>query len=444
MVVIDLFSGAGGLTEGFLSEGYKFVAHVEKEYWACETLKTRIMYYYLKERNDLEMYNNYLISSNSYKDIEKNRESVFAKYPQLKSILEKTVLNKKFGDVTKDKSATDIKDIFKLIDISMKYLKEKKVDIIIGGPPCQAYSIIGRSRMKEKVKEDERNYLFYYYRDIVKKYKPEMFIFENVPGIFTAQNGKIFDEISKEFNKIGYKLKVGNKEKREENLQEAINYSVYQTRKRVILFGVRKDLNYDYPNFVKYAEKFNEEINTKNAISDLNKLKDGEGYDRKIVKYKNPPQSRYEEYLRRDSIGILNHRARKLNDRDREIYKLAIKKANKNEKLYYNELPESLKTHKNENSFSDRFKVHGMYEIPHTIVAHISKDGHYNIHPDIKQCRSLTVREAARIQSFPDNFLFEGPRTAQYVQVGNAVPPLLSKAIARALKSIKNGNKKVQ
>ena len=160
MVVIDLFSGAGGLTEGFLSEGYKFVAHVEKEYWACETLKTRIMYYYLKERNDLEMYNNYLISSNSYKDIEKNRESVFAKYPQLKSILEKTVLNKKFGDVTKDKSATDIKDIFKLIDISMKYLKEKKVDIIIGGPPCQAYSIIGRSRMKEKVKEDERNYLF--------------------------------------------------------------------------------------------------------------------------------------------------------------------------------------------------------------------------------------------------------------------------------------------
>ena len=444
MVVIDLFSGAGGLTEGFLSEGYKFVAHVEKEYWACETLKTRIMYYYLKERNDLEMYNNYLISSNSYKDIEKNRECVFTKYPQLKSILEKTVLNKKFGDVTKDKSATDIKDIFKLIDTSMKYLKEKKVDIIIGGPPCQAYSIIGRSRMKEKVKEDERNYLFYYYRDIVKKYKPEMFIFENVPGIFTAQNGKIFDEISEEFNKIGYKLKVGNKEKREENLQEAINYSVYQTRKRVILFGVREDLNYDYPNFVKYAEKFNEEINTKNAILDLNKLKDGEGYDRKIVKYKNPPQSRYEEYLRRDSIGILNHKARKLNDRDREIYKLAIKKANKNEKLYYNELPESLKTHKNEKSFSDRFKVHGMYEIPHTIVAHISKDGHYNIHPDIKQCRSLTVREAARIQSFPDNFLFEGPRTAQYVQVGNAVPPLLSKAIARALKSIKGGSKKVQ
>lgn len=438
MVVIDLFSGAGGLTEGFLSEGYKFVAHIEKEYWACETLKTRIMYYYLKEKNDLKMYNKYLLSSDNYKNIDKNREVVFKKYPELKELLEKTVLNKKFGNSKKDKDATDIKEIFKLIDESMQYLNEKKIDVIIGGPPCQAYSVIGRSRMKEKVKEDERNYLFYYYRDIVKKYKPEMFIFENVPGIFTAQEGKIFDEISEEFNKIGYILKVGNNEKKEENLQEAINYSVYQTRRRVILFGVRKRLNYDYPNFAEYAEKFDEDINTKNAISDLNKLKDGEGYDRKLVKYKNPAQSRYQEYLRRDSIGILNHETRKLNERDKKIYQLAIKKSNKNEKLYYSELPEELKTHKNQKSFSDRFKVHGMYQIPHTIVAHISKDGHYNIHPDIKQCRSLTVREAARIQSFPDNYLFEGPRTAQYVQVGNAVPPLLSKAIARALIELKN------
>ena len=437
MVIIDLFSGAGGLTEGFLSEGYKFVAHIEKEYWACETLKTRIMYYYLKEKKDLEMYNKYLLSSDNYKNIDENRKIVFKKYPELEEILKKTVLNKKFGDAKKDAEATNIKEIFKLIDTSMKYLKEKKIDLIIGGPPCQAYSIIGRSRMKEKVKEDERNYLFYYYRDIVKKYKPKMFIFENVPGIFTAQDGKIFYEISQEFDKIGYKLKVGNNEKREENLQEAVNYSVYQTRKRVIIFGVRKDLNYDYPDFTKYAEKFDEEINTKNAILDLNSLKDGEGYDRKVVGYKNLPQSKYEEYLRKDSIGILNHRARKLNSRDKKIYQLAIEKSTKNEKLYYDELPKNLKTHKNEKSFSDRFKVHGMYDVPHTIVAHISKDGHYNIHPDIKQCRALTVREAARIQSFPDNYLFEGPRTAQYVQVGNAVPPLLSKAIARALKAIK-------
>jgi DNA (cytosine-5-)-methyltransferase len=436
MVVIDLFAGAGGLTEGFLNEGYKFVAHVEKEYWACETLKTRIMFYYLKEKNDLETYNKYLKASDDYRKISENRKIVFKKYPELEEILEKTVLNKKFGDTKRDKDATDINEIFKMINDSMKYLGEKKIDLIIGGPPCQAYSVIGRSRMKEKVNEDERNYLFYYYRDIVKKYKPKMFIFENVPGIFTAQEGKIFDEISKEFEKIGYILKIGKKEKREENLQEAVNYGVYQTRKRVILFGVKKGLKYDYPDFTKYAEKFNEKISTKNAISDLNNLKDGEGEDRKLIKYNKPANSEYEEYLRRDSIGILNHKARKLNERDRKIYALAIEKSKKNEKMYYSELPKELKTHKNEKSFSDRFKVHGMDEVPHTIVAHISKDGHYNIHPDVKQCRALTVREAARIQSFPDNYLFEGPRTAQYIQVGNAVPPLLSIAIARALKKL--------
>lgn len=436
MVVIDLFAGAGGLTEGFLNEGYKFVAHVEKEYWACETLKTRIMFYYLKEKNDLETYNKYLKASDDYRKISENRKIVFKKYPELEEILEKTVLNKKFGDTKRDKDATDINEIFKMINDSMKYLGEKKIDLIIGGPPCQAYSVIGRSRMKEKVNEDERNYLFYYYRDIVKKYKPKMFIFENVPGIFTAQEGKIFDEISKEFEKIGYILKIGKKEKREENLQEAVNYGVYQTRKRVILFGVKKGLKYDYPDFTKYAEKFNEKISTKNAISDLNNLKDGEGEDRKLIKYNKPADSEYEEYLRRDSIGILNHKARKLNERDRKIYALAIEKSKKNEKMYYSELPKELKTHKNEKSFSDRFKVHGMDEVPHTIVAHISKDGHYNIHPDVKQCRALTVREAARIQSFPDNYLFEGPRTAQYIQVGNAVPPLLSIAIARALKKL--------
>ena len=162
MVAIDLFSGAGGLTEGFLSEGYKFVAHIEKEYWACETLKTRIMYYYLKEKSDIDMYNRYLLLVNDFNDILKARKIVFEKYPELERILNTTVLNKKFGDTKKDKDASDIKEIFKLIDSSMNYMGVNKIDLIIGGPPCQAYSIIGRSRMKEKVNSDERNYLFYY------------------------------------------------------------------------------------------------------------------------------------------------------------------------------------------------------------------------------------------------------------------------------------------
>ncbi len=435
MVVIDLFSGAGGLTEGFLSEGYEFVAHVEKEYWACETLKTRIMYYYLKEKNDIELYNEYLKSSDSYMQINKNREMIYTKYPELKEILETTVLNRKFGDTKEDDDATDTKQIIREIQYSMKKLNKNKVDIIIGGPPCQAYSIIGRSRMKEKVKKDNRNYLFYYYLDIVKKFKPKMFIFENVPGIFTAMGGKIYKEIKEKFSEIGYEIKTGKSENEEENVKDTSKYGVYQTRKRVIIFGCQKKLKYDYPDIEKYSLKFDEKMTTENAIGDLKRLQPGEGEDRKLVSYSKKPQSKYQEYLRQDSIGILNHRAKSINqERDRKIYAIAIKKANKNQQLYYQDLPEDLKTHKNQKSFVDRFKVHAINEIPHTIVAHISKDGHYNIHPDVNQCRSLTVREAARIQSFPDNFLFEGPRTEQYIQVGNAVPPIFSKAIAKALK----------
>lgn len=140
--------------------------------------------------------------------------------------------------------------------------------------------------------------------------------------------------------------------------------------------------------------------------------------------------------MRENSIGIINHKVRTIQERDREIYKMAIESSNRGVQLKYNELPDNLKTHQNEASFLDRFKVHNWNAMAHTIVAHIAKDGHYNIHPDIEQARSLTVREAARIQGFPDNYKFEGPRTAQFVQVGNAVPPIMSRVIAKAIKSL--------
>ena len=167
------------------------------------------------------------------------------------------------------------------------------------------------------------------------------------------------------------------------------------------------------------------------------KLKSGQGSDFDTLNYvsnEGESLSEFQRLMRADSIGVINHKSRSNQERDLRIYKKAIEFAESGKRLMYTDIPEEDRTHKNEKAFLDRFKVHIRNEVPHTIVAHISKDGHYNIHPDISQCRSLTVREAARIQSFPDNYIFEGPRTAQFTQVGNAVPPLMSEAIAKAVK----------
>ena len=438
LVVIDLFTGAGGLTEGFLQQGYQIVAHVEKEKWACETLKTRLMYYYLKGKKNVDLYNEYLRNANNYLTIEQDRQLVFDRYPYLKRKLDVEVINKTFGDPETEPEATSIKDIIGLIEKSMGFHKKKKVSLIIGGPPCQAYSIVGRSRMREAVLDDKRNFLFRYFKEIVTHFEPDMFVFENVPGLITAHNGRILSSIREEFSRIGYSILTGPNEDPNLNILDVSNFGINQTRKRLIIFGFRSELKLEYPNFQKYAMKFQDEQNTRNTIGDLPFLLPGEGHDLALVNYPKIAEeqlSDFQKFMRQDSIGIVNHKARPVNkDYDREIYEMAIEEASKHKQLRYFLLPPELKKHRNEHSFDDRFKVHWWRDMPHTIVAHISKDGHYNIHPDIKQRRSLTVREAARIQSFPDNFKFEGPRTWQFVQVGNAVPPLLARAIARAIK----------
>lgn len=437
MVIVDLFSGAGGLTEGFFQEGFNIIAHIEKEPWACETLKTRICYHFLKEQNNLDLYFTYLKNSKNYRTISQNRQIIFDQYPELQEKLNMEVLNKSFGNPANDPKATSTTDIIRLIESSMHYNNKTGVDLIIGGPPCQAYSLIGRARMKESVYKDKRNYLFYYYKELVNYFRPRMFVFENVPGILTAHNGKIFTTISKEFDSIGYTLLSGINSDHKANIINSKSFGVYQSRKRVILFGFRKDLDLYYPDFQKYAFCFDEPHTTKNAIGDLPFVYNGEGSDSIILPYSDAGLhlSKYQQFMRKDCIGVINHKARPNLDQDKQIYRIAIEKAQCNQQLRYSELPEHLKTHKSEYHFEDRFKVHWWDDLPHTIVAHIAKDGHYNIHPDLNQCRSLTVREAARIQSFPDNYKFEGPRTAQFVQVGNAVPPLMAQTIAKAIKN---------
>jgi DNA (cytosine-5)-methyltransferase 1 len=435
MVIIDLFSGAGGLSEGFHQEGFKTVAQVEKDKWACETLATRLIFHFLKEIGDLETYYDYLKASSSYKHLNSEREIIYRKYPEIKQIIEMQVLNKKFGNPQNDSSTTSTNDIISIINESLKFHKKNSVQLMIGGPPCQAYSLIGRSRMKESVEKDPRNFLFHYYKNLVEEYKPKAFVFENVPGLLTAKGGLVLEKIKEEFDRIGYTVLTGESENDKENILDFSDFGVVQRRKRVILFGFQSSMNLQYPNFNDYAISWGNEVTAYHAFSDLHTLQPNQGNDHKLVPYLDSVGlSDYQKFMRKDSIGVVNHKARAIIDRDREIYRLAIEKAKLNEQIKYPELPTKLKTHKNEKGFLDRFKVHKWNDIPHTVVAHISKDGHYNIHPDENQCRSLTVREAARIQGFPDNFKFEGPRTAQFVQVGNAVPPIMSHVIAKAIK----------
>ncbi len=402
---IDLFAGAGGLSEGFIQQGFKPIAHVEMESHACNTLKTRLAFYYLKENKKESIYVDYLN--------EKLKRDDFLKNIPIE-ILD-TVINTEISD-------NSIPEIFDKID---KLNNENKVDLIIGGPPCQAYSVIGRARDPKNMTEDPRNHLYKYYVQFLEKYKPKMFIFENVPGILSAKNGEFFEKIKEAINKAGYVL--------EWKILNAKDFGVLQDRKRVIIIGWEKEFNFEYPKFEK-SELAGEIL--KDLFYDLPHLKQGQ--EIKPAKYTAP----INDYLLKSNIrnGLeftTQHVARPTNEQDYKIYETAIEMwVNEKKRLKYKELPEILQTHKNKESFQNRFQVVNHVGVSHTMVAHISCDGHYYIYPDLKQVRSISVREAARIQSFPDDFFFEGGRTAAFKQIGNAVPPLMANGIAKEIKKI--------
>jgi len=403
MKFIDLFSGAGGLSEGFINAGFTPIAHVEVDSHACKTLETRLIYHKLKKSKKLNHYYDYL-------EEKINRETFVKNFGTEK--ISSSILNQAIG-------GENNKHIFSKIE---ENLKNDIVDLIIGGPPCQAYSLVGRARDKNSMKDDPRNFLYKEYAKFLKRYEPKMFVFENVIGLITADNGTYFKNMQSYFKRLGYELDY--------KIQNSENFGVLQKRKRIILIGWKKGLDYKYPEFS--IDKHN--FNISNILSDLKVLYPGE--QNNITEY----SSKTNEYLKKYNIRtnekfVTQHIARPHNDRDLEIYKIAIEKwiSNK-ERLKYPDLPDILKTHKNQKSFIDRYKVVDQSGLSHTMVAHISKDGHHYIYPDKNQVRSLSVREAARIQSFPDNYYFEGGRSAAFKQIGNAVPPLMSKEIANKIK----------
>ena len=371
-------------------------------------------YHWLKERDRLDLYRGYLSGCLS-------RDGLYEEIPEW---IVGSIINVEIGD-------DSIKGIFDRID---SLLNRQRLDLIIGGPPCQAYSLVGRSRDELGMKNDRRNYLYIQYARFLKKYKPLYFVFENVVGLLSAKDSDgeyHFDTMRELFSQFGYKT--------EYRTLSASDYGVLQNRKRVFLVGRLGQSTDFYPE----PDKWLTEAKVEEVFCDLPELKAGSGdpgpFDTKP--YKGVWQ--YEAGIRDDDVPVTWHQARPHSDSDLEIYKIAVNLwDSKKARLKYDDLPDRLKTHKNRKSFTDRFKVVAS-DLPssQTVVAHIAKDGHYYIHPDIEQNRSITPREAARLQTFPDNYYFESAsgipaRTPAFSQIGNAVPVLLARSIAEKLKEV--------
>lgn len=401
---IDLFAGAGGLSEGFISNGFIPLAHVESDRSAAYTLRTRAAYHYLKEHSNLKHYQSYIKG-------EINRDEFYSEIPA--EILD-TVINAEIGD--------NNQKIFRQIDA---LVGDNKVDLIIGGPPCQAYSIVGRAPLKHKT-DDERTKLYLHYGRFLNRYKPTAFLFENVPGLLTAGGGAYYKNLQAYYKRIGYHV--------EAQLLNARDYNVIQQRERVIIIGWKKELQWSYPDIKKVNPVFTRD----DIFMDLPSV--GCGENRRIQNYVAPINSYLKKTKIRNCVDYVSqHITRPHNDKDLKIYELAIKQLEQGKRLKNNEIPDKMRTQKNVTSFLDRFKV--VDEVPHTVIAHIAKDGHHFIHPDKKQLRSISIREAARIQSFPDDYYFEGfkedaNRSAAFRQIGNAVPPLMAQKIAEKIKEM--------
>lgn len=342
---IDLFAGAGGLSEGFLQAGFKPVAHVEMNEFAAKTLETRSAYYYLKGTDNLGLYKKYLTGKISRDEFMK----------QIPASITKTIIKETMSDET-------LPSIFRTIDGIMKIRGISKMDVIVGGPPCQAYSLVGRaqsSHMEVPMAEDPRNYLYKLYARFLKRYQPRMFVFENVTGIESANNGATWKNIQKYLKRVGYEIEC-----REQN---ARTFGVLQNRRRMIIVGWLKQSGLKYPDFLEI--KTDAIVN--DLLADLPKLHPGESSD----KYARTKASSYVigSGIRAKDDVLTLHNSRPNIERDINIYRRAIELWNDGHKrLNYNDLPDELKTHKNRHSFTDRFKVvEGDESYCHTILAHL-------------------------------------------------------------------------
>lgn len=523
--VIDLFAGPGGLGEGFSSNPhFRIKLSIEKDENAHKTLELRSFYRQFDADSVPDDYYE-VLRAESLIDREQKKEELFKKYSnEAKAAKEEAWLcelgHEDFPEELVDKRIT-------------KALKGSSHWALIGGPPCQAYSLVGRSRRQEGLSglnpEDHRVHLYKEYLRIIAVHHPAVFVMENVKGLLSAEVGdiKLFDLIKSDlakpenvfpgFDSPEYLIYSLVKEadgfgengqpvysKNSDYLIKCEDYGIPQKRHRVILLGIRKDIQ-AIPQVLKPSKQ----ITLEDVIGDLPKLRsgitrtyvksanvigsDGEQKTKRIYKKEMDSREHWQklvERFRREIIrtngfsektflemdspskfetggefieynglsdsnplkdwffdhrigGVVNHESRGHLAQDLKRYLFASIYSQ-----HYGKFPrmkdyaehgrELLPDHQNAESgkFADRFRVQLPDETATTVTSHISKDGHYFIHYDPSQCRSFTVREAARVQTFPDNYLFCGSRTAQFHQVGNAVPPFLASQISNIVANI--------
>lgn len=494
--IIDLFAGPGGLGEGFSAlqrEGkpvFKIKLSIEKDEHAHQTLQLRAFFRNFPPGNAPEEYYDYLRGKI-------RREELFRKFPAEASAAAAEAWQATLGSSGLPKRVIH-KRISEAVGQASKW-------ILIGGPPCQAYSLVGRSRVigsengMEKYEADPKHRLYRHYLRVLAVHRPPVFVMENVKGLLSAKlkEESLFERILKDLARptVPGKTAGDGPEYRLVSLVQRTDaqhheprefvvrseeYGIPQARHRIIILGIRSDITRKHELLKPHPETTIEQVigDLPRIRSGISKAKDsGELWQeaiRELIQFRwfangalepslrdaleaasrrvgatldrgaefmlgDVSPERHSTWFRDGRLkGVCNHSSRGHIRADLQRYffsSVFAREMNRAPLLEDFPVP-LLPAHKNveaalkETKFNDRFRVQLRHRPSTTIVAHIAKDGHYFIHYDPAQCRSLTVREAARLQTFPDNYFFEGPRTEQYKQVGNAVPPLLAKQIA--------------